>query len=94
LASQRSAPIKRAQFLRLIPEQEGTYMALDPPFTAHVEKPRTALADAMKEMRTWLDHTALEPVEFKVAATAFALIAFDVTFKTEADARRFEQAFS
>ena len=69
-------------------------MAPDPPFTVHVEKPKTALVDAMMEMRTWLDHTALEPVEFKIVATAFALIAFDVTFQTEGDARRFEQAFS
>ena len=69
-------------------------MAPKSPFTVRVEKPATTLGDAMKEMRTWLDNTALEPVEFKIAVAGVADIAFDVTFRTSAEAMRFEQAFT
>jgi hypothetical protein len=48
----------------------------------------------MNEMRTWLDNTRLQPVEFKVAAAGVTGIAFDVTFQSEADASQFEQAFA
>jgi len=41
------------------------------PFSVRAEKPRTALADAMKEMRTWLDNTRLQPAEFKIEASQF-----------------------
>ena len=69
-------------------------MTLHPPFVVHVEKPTATLANAMAEMRTWLDNTALQPVEFKIAAAGVADIAFDVTFRTSAEARQFERAFS
>jgi len=69
-------------------------MTLDPPFTVRIERAETALANAMNEMRTWLDSTRLQPVEFKIAMTGVAGIAFDVTFQTEADASQFEQAFT
>jgi hypothetical protein len=72
---------------------KGVDMALNSPFTVRVEKPATTLANAMNEMRTWLDQTALEPVEFKIAVAGVADIAFDVTFLTKAEASRFEQAF-
>jgi hypothetical protein len=76
-------------------------MALDRPFTARVEKPFTirvekpaaTLANAMAEMRAWLDNTALKPVDFKIAAAGNANIAFDVTFRTSTEARQFERAF-
>lgn len=68
-------------------------MALNLPVTVHVERRDTALAHAMNEMRTWLDKTQLQPVEFKVAIIGVAVIAFDVTFQSEADASQFEQAF-
>jgi hypothetical protein len=70
-------------------------MTLGPRFSVHVEKPVAALADALRDMRTWLDHTALEPIEFKVAvAGVTSRIAFDVTFGTAVAASRFEQAFN
>jgi hypothetical protein len=69
-------------------------MTLDPTVTVRVEEPGTALADAMNEMRTWLDNTRLQPVEFEVAAAGVTGIAFDVTFQSEADASQFEQAFA
>ena len=59
-----------------------------------IEKPETALANAMNEMRIWLDHTRLQPVGFKIAIAGDTGIAFDVTFQNKADAAQFEQAFA
>jgi hypothetical protein len=69
-------------------------MTLSSPFTVHIEKPETALADAMNEMRTWLDNTRLQPVGFKIAIDGVTGIAFDVKFRSEAEASQFEQAFA
>jgi hypothetical protein len=69
-------------------------MALDPPFTIRIEKPETALADAMAEMREWLDKHRVQPVEFKIAMTGFPGIAFDIRFRSEDEAHLFEQQFS
>jgi len=68
-------------------------MTLDPPFTVRVKKPESELASAMNEMRTWLDNTRLQPIEFKIAIAGVTGIAFDVTFQSEAEAAQFEQAF-
>jgi len=68
-------------------------MMLASPCTVRVEKPGSALVDTMKEMRAWLDHAVLEPVDFKIADAGFACIAFDVTFRSEADASLFRQEF-
>jgi hypothetical protein len=69
-------------------------MTLSPPLTVRVEKSETPLADAMNEMRTWLDNTRLQPVEFKIVVAGVAGIAFDVTFRSEAEAAQFQQAFA
>jgi hypothetical protein len=69
-------------------------MMLDPSFIVRIERPDTALANALNEMRTWLDNTRLQPVEFKIAIAGVSGIAFDVTFHSEADACQFEQAFT
>jgi hypothetical protein len=69
-------------------------MTLASSLIVRVEKPETALANAMNEMRIWLDHTRLQPVEFKIAIAGDTGIAFDVTFQSEADAAQFEQAFA
>jgi hypothetical protein len=69
-------------------------MALNPPFTIRIEKPETALADAMAEMRIWLDKHRVQPVEFKIAMTGFPGIAFDIRFRSEDEARLFERQFS
>jgi hypothetical protein len=69
-------------------------MTLGPLLTVRVERPKTALAHAMTEMRTWLDSTRLQPVSFKVAITGDAGIALDVTFRSKAEASQFEQAFT
>ena len=69
-------------------------MTLDSSLTVRVERHNTALSNAMNEMRTWLDNTGLQPVEFKIATAGAAGIAFDVTFQSEAEASQFEEAFS
>jgi len=69
-------------------------MTLSTPFAVGVEKPEAALADAMNEMRTWLRNTRLQPVEFKIVMAGASSIAFDVTFRSEAEAVQFEQAFA
>jgi hypothetical protein len=69
-------------------------MTLNPLLAVRVEKPETALADAMNEMRTWLDNTPLQPVGFKVVVAGVTGIAFDVMFRSEAEAAQFKQAFA
>jgi hypothetical protein len=69
-------------------------MALDPPFTIRIEKPETPLADAMAEMREWLDKHRVQPLEFKIARTGLPGIAFDIRFRSEHEAHLFEQQFS
>ena len=63
-------------------------MALNPPFTVRIEKPDTSLADAMSEMREWLDHHQVKPVEFKIALamTGVSGIVFDIRFQREEEA--------
>ena len=69
-------------------------MTLSPSMTVRLEKSETPLAAAMNEMRTWLDNTLLQPVEFKIVVADPAGIAFDVTFRSEAEAAQFQQAFA
>jgi hypothetical protein len=71
-------------------------MALNPPFTVRIEKPDTSLADAMSEMREWLDHHQVKPVEFKIALamTGVSGIVFDIRFQREEEAIRFERVFA
>jgi hypothetical protein len=69
-------------------------MALNPtaPTTVFVAKPfEMSYADAMRGLRTWLDHKKIQPAGFKVATDA--KIGFEITFLTEHDVatfRRFE----
>ena len=68
-------------------------MTLDQFFTVRVER-QAALANAMDEMREWLDNTRLQPVQFKVVIADETGIAFDITFQNEAEASQFAQAFA
>ena len=74
-------------------------MALNPAFTIRVEKPETALAETMNEMRTWLDKHRVQPVEFTISMTGPPdigplNIAFDVQFRSEDEAVLFERVFA
>jgi hypothetical protein len=69
-------------------------MALNPPFTVRVEKPETMLANAMNEMRAWLDTHRVKPVEFKIAMTGMPGIVFDIRLRREEEAILFERVFA
>jgi len=40
-------------------------MALGPPLTIRVERPKTALSETMNEMSSWLHEHGFQPVECK-----------------------------
>ena len=69
-------------------------MERDPAFTIRIEKPKTAFAETMNEMRTWLDEHRFQPIEFKIAMTGMPIIAFDVQFRSEDEAVLFERVFA
>jgi len=69
-------------------------MTLSFPLTVCVEQPEAAVVHAMNEMRTWLDNTRLQPVGFKIVTAGVTGIAFDVVFRSEAEAAQFKQAFA
>jgi hypothetical protein len=71
-------------------------MALNPPFTVRIEKPDTSLADAMNEMRVWLDEHQVKPVEFKIAMamTGVSGVVFDIRFRRKEEAILFERVFA
>jgi hypothetical protein len=43
----------------------------------------TMLANAMNEMRAWLDTHRVKPVEFKIAMTGMPGIVFDIRLRRE-----------
>jgi hypothetical protein len=69
-------------------------MALNPSFTIRIEKPETALAETMNEMRSWLDRHEVQLIEFKIAMTGFPGIAFDLQFRSQEEAVLFERRFA
>jgi hypothetical protein len=69
-------------------------MALTGTFTVRVQKPGAMLAEAMSEMRVWLDHHRIELVDFGIAETSVAGTAFDLRFRREAEARLCSMAFA
>ena len=67
-------------------------MALKPiaPITVFISKPvEMSVADAMRGLRTWLDHRKIQPTEFKFVTRA--QIGFQITFMTELDAHAFRR---
>jgi hypothetical protein len=58
------------------------------PTTVFVAKPfEISYADAMRGLRTWLDHRQVQPAGFKIARNG--KIGFEITFLTEQDALTF-----
>jgi len=62
-------------------------------FTVRVQKPRTMLAEAMSEMRIWLDHHHIELVNFGIAETSASGTTLDLRFRHEAEAGLCSLAF-
>ena len=51
------------------------------------------LGDTMNNIRTWLDSEKIEPVEFKTVVSQ-AGIGFEISFRSEQEAERFQQRFT
>ena len=47
----------------------------------------------MSDMRTWLDHQGIQPMDFKASTLPFGSIAFDVEFRHPDQAALFRTAF-
>jgi hypothetical protein len=53
----------------------------------------TPSANAINEIRTWLDREKIEPVEFKTVVGR-AGFGFEISFKNEEEAARFQERFA
>jgi hypothetical protein len=80
---------------RLAPEQFAERrMALLRPVAVQSENPRgTPLATTMKDIRTWLVSEQIEPLEFKTVVGRAGL-GFEISFREESEAERFQQQFA
>jgi hypothetical protein len=67
-------------------------MARNSPLSVHVEKPEGEFGEAMNEIRSWLDSHNIQPIAFR-PEKASGVLAFDIRFPREHEARLFEQAF-
>ncbi|HEX3861094.1 MAG TPA: hypothetical protein VHY35_05325 [Stellaceae bacterium] len=54
--------------------------------------PGTQLGTIMNEIRTWLDTQKIQPIEFKQAVGQDG-IRFELRFREQAEADRFQEAF-
>jgi len=69
-------------------------MALLTPVVVHADNPRNApLGKAMNDIRVWLDSERIQPVEFKMVVNS-AVLGFEISFRNEQDAARFEEQFA
>jgi hypothetical protein len=48
----------------------------------------------MSDMRTWLDHQGIQPMDFKAITLPFGGVAFDVEFQHPGQAALFRTAFA
>jgi hypothetical protein len=67
-------------------------MALNPAFTVCVARKPGAFGDTLNEIRTWLDHSKIQPASFKPVAQDSG-VGFEIGFNNEGEARLFEHAF-
>jgi hypothetical protein len=68
-------------------------MALISPVVIRAEnQANTTLASTMIEIRTWLDREKIEPVALK-AVVGSAGLGFEISFKSEQEAARFQREF-
>ena len=67
-------------------------MALNSPFVVrinHIPETGKSFGETMNNVRTWLDHHQIRPVDFKTITRSFAGIGFEITFANPHDARFF-----
>lgn len=54
----------------------------------------TAVGPLLNDMRTWLDHHGIQPIEFRTATLDIDDIVFDVEFRHVDQAARFRAVFA
>jgi hypothetical protein len=77
---------------------EGLPMQPTPPSNLMLVRvpmpPGGSVGRLMSDMRTWLDHQGIEPIEFKTATLAVGNMACDVEFRDVDQAALFRGAFA
>jgi hypothetical protein len=69
-------------------------MALSLHFIVHLDKkPHASFVETMGDVRSWLDRCQIESASFKPVTSAESGVGFDIGFKSEDEALRFERAF-
>jgi hypothetical protein len=68
-------------------------MALNPAFTVCVARKPGAFGDTMNEIRTWLDHSKIQPASFAPVTQTDSGVGFEIGFNSEGEALLFEHAF-
>jgi hypothetical protein len=69
-------------------------MAPNLDFIVHLDKKlHASFAETMGDVRSWLDRCKIETVSFKPVTSAESGVGFDIGFKREDEALRFERAF-
>lgn len=68
-------------------------MPLKSPLNVVIEKPATSFAETLCEIRTWLDHNKIEPVEFKTLPVRGNGVALEIRFQHADEAFLFDRAF-
>lgn len=64
------------------------------PIRIEVNRPAGApIGSIMNEIRSWLDQNRIEPVDFKTVVGREG-IGFEIRFRTEGEAERFQREFS
>jgi hypothetical protein len=70
-------------------------MTFDRSFVVHIEKrPEGSFGETMNSIRSWLDHSHIQPVLFKPVASDRSGVGFEIGFNSEEEARRFEREFT
>src|SRR6266566_7918027 len=68
-------------------------VALNPSFIVRIDRKPGAFGDTMNEIRSWLDYRHIHPASFAPVAPAASGVGFEISFKSEGEARLFEHAF-
>jgi hypothetical protein len=68
-------------------------MVVATPIKIEVHRPTgTPIGDIMNEVRSWLDRNGIEPIDFKTVVGRDG-IGFEIRFRTENEAQRFQREF-
>ena len=69
-------------------------MVITTPIRIEVNRPAGApIGSIMNEIRSWLDQNKIEPVDFKTVVGREG-IGFEIWFRTEEEAERFQRQFA